>query len=212
MINDHVLEFIVDAERLTWENYYTVVHELIEQYYKDSGNIPAVYRKIYACHIAVSEIMSTFSKQHQSDLLLLIFDYETFQSQRKPSDEVISIVDKIIDFLLRHGFFSYTRKTKLVALKKFLILLVDYKELHDWRNMGKRLKYNSWHPGHLARREEGLYPLSRNKLRKMHGHYNEVLPILIKAGIIERSNYGYWARKGNGICLYYKINIEKFSK
>lgn len=195
---------------LTWDNYDAVIPTLIEQYYNDYGNIGGVYRKIYVFHIAISEILSTFSKDQEHDLFLRIYEYESAQSERTPSPEFNTKADEILKILISNRLFSYKRRTKFDAMKHFLISLLDYKKLHDSRDDRKLLGYNLYHPSHFAKRKLNLYPLSRNRLRSWHGHYNEVMPILSKAGIIERSNFGYWARKGNGICYYYKINIEEF--
>lgn len=212
MPTNEMLEFFADAESLTWDNFDLVIPSIIEQYYTEFRDVNVVYQRIFVFHISGSEIESTFSKEHEKALLKRIYHFDTLKQQRDVQNQLKEVADRIIKFLVKKELFSYQRSTKLLALKKFLISLLTYKNFHDGMSHRQNVKYNLWRPGHLERRNKGLYPLSRKQLREWHGHYNEVLPMLIKAHIVEKSNYGYWAKNGNGICLYYKINIEKFSK
>jgi hypothetical protein len=70
--------------------------------------------------------------------------------------------------------------------------------------------WNYLYPYFKKNTAEGLTPVSRNILQRIHHDYERwLLPFLKKIGYLERSSYRY--SSVYGICYYYRINGYKFT-
>lgn len=136
-------------------------------------------------------------------------EYSHNETAYEPTETYQGLFDlPIIEQVLKESPFANQRNE---PIKIFLQRLFSWKHFQDEiaSNPAEMQVWNFYYKYYWKNRKEGYYPLPKTLLRRWNGHYYEIIPFLEKLGILEPSPYGYSATgNGNGICKYYRINIE----
>lgn len=113
----------------------------------------------------------------------------------------------IVNNIIKRSPFTYRRDK---ALKQFIFKLLHWIDFQDEILKDKK-QLSLWdymYPYYRKNRNEGLYPLPFNLMRKWNHRYFEILDFLLSIGLLENSNYKY--NPMFNICKYYKVKTESF--